>query len=44
MKNKDPELTKKELTALCRKQAEYIKELEEKLNREKLDNGKLYER
>lgn len=31
MKNKDKKLTYKELTALCRKQEEYIKELEEKL-------------
>lgn len=29
--SKDQELTKKELTALCNKQEEYIKELEEKL-------------
>ena len=29
--NKDTELTKKELVALCRKQEEYIKELEKKL-------------
>ena len=29
--NKDPEMTKKELTALCRKQEEYIKELEDKI-------------
>lgn len=31
MTNKDQELTKEELTALCKKQEEYIKELEEKL-------------
>ena len=31
MKNKDEKLTYKELSALCRKQEEYIKELEEKL-------------
>ena len=31
MKNKDEALTYEELTALCRKQEEYIKELEEKL-------------
>lgn len=31
MKNKDEKLTYKELTALCRKQEEYIKELEDKL-------------
>ena len=29
--NKDPELTKKELTEICEEQKEYIKELEEKL-------------
>ena len=31
MTSKNPELTKKELTALCRKQEEYIKELEKKI-------------
>jgi len=32
MKNKDEALTYEELTALCRKQEEYIKELEDKIN------------
>lgn len=32
MKNEDPALTYEELTALCKKQEEHIKELEEELN------------
>lgn len=40
MENKDPELTYEELTALCRKQEEYIKELETKLRGTSSDDEK----